>query len=296
MSTLSPTAYTPEAEPAGRLGFTLIVATLLHLAIILGINFTAQDLPSISKGLEVTLATIVTDKEPETADYIAQASQQGSGTLEHEATPTTDTIPVIQDTQHNEVSVASTLEQSEPAETTNPVISTTHQRPDKVMQEQAAPEQEKPAQEAPQLNREQLAKEIASLEADYNRLRQESAKRPRVSRQNTAAAKRDISAWYRDNWRKKVERVGNLNYPAQARRQGIYGSLRLLVVIRSDGTLVELKVMESSGSSILDEAAQRIVRLSAPFAQFTGEMAAKFDQIEIIRTWRFGRDDYLSSH
>src|SRR5699024_11423893 len=67
---------------------------------------------------------------------------------------------------------------------------------------------------------------------------QKYAKRPRVSRQNTAATKRDISAWYREDWRKKVERVGNLNYPDEARRQGIYGSLR---VLRSEEHTSELQ-------------------------------------------------------
>jgi len=295
MSTLSTIEYTPEAEPAGRLGFTLAIAALLHLAVILGINFTVEDLPAMSKGLEVTLATIANEKAPEEADYIAQVSQQGSGTLEHEATPTTDIKPIIQDNQFNEVSIDSTLEQHEPVETADPVISTLHERPDKVTQAAKVQEIVQPTRAAPVLDREQLAMDIASLEAEYHRIRQESTKRPRISRQNTAATKRDISAWYRDTWRKKVERIGNLNYPDEARRKGIYGNLRLLVVIRSDGTIAELEIMQSSGELILDEAAQRIVRLSAPFAPFTGEMAAKFDQIEIIRTWRFGRDDHLTS-
>lgn len=77
---------------------------------------------------------------------------------------------------------------------------------------------------------------------------------------------RDISAWYRDEWRKKVERIGNLNYPDEARRQQIYGSLRMLVTINRDGTVQELRVIESSGQPVLDDAALRIVRLAAPFA------------------------------
>ncbi len=106
---------------------------------------------------------------------------------------------------------------------------------------------------------------------------------------------RDISAWYRDEWRKKVERIGNLNYPDEARRQRIYGSLRMLVIVKSDGTVEELRVLESSGRPVLDEAAMRIVRLSAPFAPFSGELARNYDQVEIIRTWRFERGDTLSS-
>ena len=90
------------------------------------------------------------------------------------------------------------------------------------------------------------------------------------------------------------ERIGNLNYPDEARRQRIYGSLRLLVTINRDGTLYEVQVLESSGHSVLDQAAMRIVRLAAPYAPFSGDLA-EFDRLEIIRTWRFERGDRLSS-
>src|SRR5699024_11520840 len=88
---------------------------------------------------------------------------------------------------------------------------------------------------------------------------QKYAKRLRVSRQNTAATKRDISAWYREDWRKKVERVGNLNYPDEARRQGIYGSLRVLVIIKIDGSLENLRILESSVHPVLHRVALDIV-------------------------------------
>lgn len=153
----------------------------------------------------------------------------------------------------------------------------------------------KPVRKTPVLDREQLSAEIASLEAELAFEQQQYAKRPRVSRQNTAATKRDISAWYRDAWRKKVERIGNLNYPEEARRNSLYGSLRVLVIVKSDGSLELMRVLESSGHPILDKAALNIVRLSAPFAPFTGELAANYDQVEIIRTWRFERGDRLSS-
>jgi TonB family protein len=82
---------------------------------------------------------------------------------------------------------------------------------------------------------------------------------------------RDKGAWYKEEWRKKVERIGNLNYPDEARRQQIYGNLRLMVSINRDGSLYEVLVLESSGQPLLDQAAQRIVRLAAPFAPFTGD-------------------------
>ncbi len=185
-------------RPADRLGFTLFIAAILHVAFILGVGFSMPAPSQISKTLEITLATFKSDKAPEKADYLAQMNQQGSGTL------------------------------------------------------------------------------------------------PRIHRLSAASTMRDKGAWYKEDWRKKIERIGNLNYPDEARRQKLYGSLRLLVSINRDGTIYEVQVLESSGEPILDQAAQRIVRLAAPYAPFSGDLA-DIDRLEIIRTWRFERGDRLSS-
>ena len=290
-----PPSLQPDIRPGDRLGFTLLVAALLHVAIILGVGFAVEELPAQSRGLEVTLASFASDQAPDKADYIAQADQQGSGTLEHEAAPSTDQLAAIQDEQVREVSVESTTRPPEP-ETPRQVLTTRQSSPQKVEQTRAAQPAEEPRRQAPVLDRDQLAADIASLEAEYARERQQYAKRPRISHQHTASTRRDVSAWYRDDWRKKVERIGNLNYPEEARRNGIYGSLRLLVIIRSDGSIDRMAVLESSGQAVLDQAALNIVRLSAPFAPFSGDLAARYDQVEIIRTWRFERGDRLSSH
>lgn len=84
-----------------------------------------------------------------------------------------------------------------------------------------------------------------------------------------------------------MERVGKLNYPAEARRRDITGSLRLLVVIDADGALADVRLVESSGQAILDDAALRIVRLAAPFAPFPPSIRALADTVEIERVWRF---------
>ncbi|WP_155741755.1 energy transducer TonB, partial [Pseudomonas putida] len=155
--------------------------------------------------------------------------------------------------------------------------------------------QPKPAAPAPDFDSSQLSSQIASLEAELSNEQQMYAKRPRIHRLNAASTMRDKGAWYKEEWRKKVERVGNLNYPDEARRQQIYGNLRMMVSINRDGSLYEVLVLESSGQPVLDQAAQRIVRLAAPFAPFTGDLA-EFDRLEIIRTWRFARGDRLSSN
>ena len=108
----------------------------------------------------------------------------------------------------------------------------------------------------------------------------------RVLRLTDAPTRPDF-AYYLQAWRRQVERVGKLNYPGEARRRKLTGSLRLLVVIHADGGLAEARLVESSGHAVLDEAALRIVRLAAPYAPFPPRIAAQADILEIERTWRF---------
>lgn len=102
-------------------------------------------------------------------------------------------------------------------------------------------------------------------------------------------------ARYVDDWRLKVERIGNLNYPEEARRQQVFGALELTVVINADGTLRSVSVRRSSGHDVLDNAAKNIVRLSAPFAPFPPSLAEKFSTLEIVRRWAFTQDSRLAS-
>lgn len=95
---------------------------------------------------------------------------------------------------------------------------------------------------------------------------------------------------YLMHWREKVQRIGALNYPESARRQKLSGQLRLLVVLRADGTLDEVTVISTSKSPELDQAAVRIVQLSAPFRPFPVAMQKTTDRLEIIRVWKFEND------
>jgi len=296
-------ALKPPAEltssgirPADRLGFTLFVATLLHLALILGVSFTLAKPGEISKTLDITLATFKSAEKPKQADFLAQHDQQGSGTLEHKAAPKTTEQAPFQDSKVNKVTPDAapppSRHQEAPRKT---ALSTSKPQPQKTAVKQKEQKPEPDARQAPIFDSTQLSAEIASLEAQLAQEQQLYAKRPKIHRLNAASTMRDKGAWYKDEWRKKVERVGNLNYPEEARRQRIYGSLRMLVSINRDGTLREVSILESSGQAILDQAALRIVRLAAPFAPFSGDLS-DVDVLEIIRTWRFERGDRLGSY
>jgi protein TonB len=149
---------------------------------------------------------------------------------------------------------------------------------------------EQPSVDVAQLTAQ--AREMAQLQARISQQWDDYQKRPK--RAFVGANTREYAfARYVEDWVAKVERVGNLNYPEAARRQGIYGSLKLTVSIYADGRIETVEVDRSSGSKILDTAAVRIVELAAPYAAFPEDMRKKADILSITRTWTFTRSDQL---
>ena len=156
--------------------------------------------------------------------------------------------------------------------------------------------EEQPPTQPAELTAEELLRrsvEIANLSAEIDRSLQAYAERLR-HRYISSRAREYRDAAYLDAWRAKVERIGNLNYPEEAKRRGISGSLILDVAINADGTVHSITVLRSSGKKILDDAAIRIVRLAAPFAPFPEELRKDTDVLHITRTWQF-LDDNLQA-
>lgn len=281
-------------EPRDRLGFTLFLAAVLHALVILGVTFDMPDPRELARSLEITLASQPSTEVPDKADYLAQFDQQGSGTLDEKATPSTPEQTVFQD---NEIQPVMPIEEAAPAPTPateQQVVTTSSPAPEKVASTPTQPDPLDIPQTGIRFDMSQLSQEIASLEAQVAKERQLYAERPRVHRVNSASTRRDPGAYYMDAWRRKIERIGNQNYPAEARSQGIHGSLVLRVSIRRDGSLDSVELVQSSGHTVLDNAALRIVRLAAPYAPFTGDLM-EYGILEITRTWRFEPGDRISS-
>ena len=132
----------------------------------------------------------------------------------------------------------------------------------------------------------ELVKEIASSEARREAERALSG-HSRIRRLGSSSTMNVAEAAYLDMWVEKVERIGRSNYPAG----GVSGELLLLAVVRYDGALEEVRILESSGPPAVDEAALRIVRLAAPYTHFPTELRKSYDRLEIVRSWRFARTD-----
>jgi protein TonB len=281
------TADMTEAHvtPRDRLAFTLFLALALHAAFILGITFSADTERAPSSVIEVTLTRYSEAEAPEQADFIAATHQHGSGSADE----------VLETTARRETDFQSPTP-TEAAPTPQPQEA--NPRDEREVLSSIARSETRVAREAEQITEEvtaptprqtfafdSLAREIASLEARIAEEQQAQANRPRVKRLTSVSARSATEAGYLNAWRQRVERIGTANYPGG----GIDGSLRMLVVVRFDGALEDVRILESSGHRVLDDAALRIVRLAAPFPAFPVEMRKDYDQLEIIRTWQFSR-------
>jgi protein TonB len=279
--------YYAEAEHVrnDRMGFAVFVAAALHLLLILGLTFEAHPSRNYDRQLKVTLATQPDTTVPEDARHIAQADQAGSGE-EAPLYPMPSAMPMS--VQPQQVSPA------QPDNQRAAVLSSTARSITQI--EKQNPDRESKAAKLTGINPEvdRLERQLATLEASLDDQTRAYSDNSRVRRLTSVSAKRAVDAAYLHDWRQRLEAVGNKYYPEASLRYGIYGELRLLVIIRQDGSLEDIRVLSSSGYAVLDEAAMKIVRLAAPFAPFPAELRATTDKLEIIRTWQF-QENRLSS-
>ena len=287
-----------RVSDADRLGLTLFIAIALHLLVILGIGFemdlfSPRELPD---SMEIILVHSKSEEAPEDADYLAQVSQRGGGQVEEQLRPSSPEMALQQRDQQGDAPEERPLSAPPPvpAQPEREVMTTELEQTQRI--EQAEPETQQPDQPAPTAAElMQRSREIARLAAEIRQRQQAYAQMPR-ERTISANTRESIYATYQDAWRQKVERIGNLNYPDDARRQNLSGALLLLVSIRPDGSLANVEVLRSSGHNALDEGAKRIVEMAAPYAPFSAEMREEIDILHITRVWQFTSGDRLATH
>lgn len=273
----------------------VLVSAILHVVVIFSMTPPSVD-PRLFedplKPLDVILVNARTETRPLNPEALAQANLDGGGTVEA-ARQATSPLPASP-----EDSVAATQAEAR--------VQALEQQAQELMQRlksdyavaEARPEpQPEPRPPTPTPAPQDLAArslEMARLAARIDQQWDAYQKRPRRMFVGARAVEFTF-ARYVEDWRLKVERVGNLNYPEAARRNKLYGSLVLTVSINSDGTVESVQIDRSSGSKVLDAAAVRIVEMAAPFAPFPEEMRSKVDILGITRTWTFTRSDQLTS-
>ncbi len=276
-----------------RFGFTLFMSICVHAVLILGVGFTLATQPRISESLDITLATFQSEEAPDDADFLAQANQQGSGSEADATAPATDTQARFNDEVIRDVSDFLT-ERPTQTEQQRIIARDSDSGTQSDLTETPTPPVETPP-DLRNLSPDQMTDAVSSLQAQLDLHREAYAKRPRRYTMTSASTKQDADALYLDDWRKRIEAIGNLNYPQEASNSGIYGTLRLMVSLKPDGTVQDIRILRSSGERVLDEAAINIVTLAAPFEPFPPDMRSRVDILEIIRTWQFHRGDTFSS-
>lgn len=273
-----------------RLSFTLFLAAALHGLLIFGVALDSSSSSESAPSVTVTLATHKSTQAPEDADFVAQENQIGSGSLEEEKQITTDKESPFNSQQIQETEVLNQTKASEQEESTTTTVATATVSESQIQQDNQNRDTQEQRNGEDAEDIERISAEIASLAAKLDKQRQQYAKRPRERVLTSVSAKRSADAAYLAAWAKKVEAVGNENFPRAAISQNITGSLRLQSTINANGRLLNAEILSSSGHSILDNAALQIVRQAAPFMPLPAELRKEIDQIVIIRTWNFEID------
>jgi len=282
----SQTANRPRISASDRLGFTLFLALSLHAIVVFGVGFKSADrgnrdpLPS----LDIIIANSKSPDSVENPDFLAQVDQHGGGNVDESARPS---APVSSPTPVDQLGLA---DRDQPELRRRQIaisrlyFLTQAEADNAILQQRQLRAQDSDSHEASPV--EQQASKIARLQAEIRQMAINYAKRPKTLTL-TASTRKAVEASYLASWVQKIEHTGNLNYPQEARIRKIDGRLRMSVRLNAAGEVIDVEITSSSGTSVLDEAAKRILRMAQPFAPFSDELRERADQIVIIRTWDF---------
>jgi len=275
------------------LGAAIGLSLALHAAL-LSMHFKFPDTlrwKAPDHSLEVVLVNAKSKERPAKAEALAQANLNRGGTVEDDLrakTPLPLTEPRkpgkdLAEAQRRQRSLeaqqAELLAKAREAQTRVPASA------------QRQPDIDNPGHQPSGRDLADLSLAAMRLQAQIDRQIQEYQKRPRKKFIGANVSEYRF-AQYEEDWRVKIERIGTLNYPAEARGR-VYGNLRLTVTIRPDGNVESVELDRSSGLKVLDAAAFKIVRMAGPFAAFPPDIRRDTDLLVITRTWFFGQGDKI---
>jgi protein TonB len=290
---------------AERLGFSLdprdralanaVLASIVLHAVLLAVHFKFPEAlrwQSANAPLEVVLVNAKTKERPSKPSVLAQANLDRGGNVDEDRRAKSP-LPVVEPRNPGRdlAQAQKRVQQLEAQQ--RQLLAQAREARNRV----AVPEAPKeapaadPAHEQSGRDLADLALAAIRLQAQIDKQISEYQKRPRKKFIGANAAEYRF-AQYEEDWRSKVERVGTLNYPAEARGK-LYGSLRLTVTLRPDGRVESIELDRSSGLKVLDNAAFKIVRMATPFAVFPPDIARDTDLLVITRTWFFGQGDKI---
>jgi protein TonB len=284
VSAVASYAQRPPIGPGDRLIATLALSLLVHGIIVLGVGFAREDAAPVIPTLDVILTQTRSLHPPKHADFLAEANQQGGGDKDFAMRPGE---PQLADVPKPDPGIAPQplLAQSPPPQPQEAqrLLTTTHAKNNVPPPQEAQPVSEVPLPTGHDLTEQNM--EMARRAAELMREQQLYAKRPR-KKFFSASTQENEYAGYMRAYAARLERVGTLNFPDEARRRNLSGSVMVTVEIRRDGSVASIDVIHSSGIPVLDNAARQTVRLAAPFAELPHTREDP-DVYNITRTFRF---------
>jgi protein TonB len=282
----------PNISASDRLSMTLFIAIAFHAILILGISFTQtlQQPDSFEQTMDIVLVQTKSVSEPKDAEYIAQHNQEASGssdTADIPSNPLSGPIPTPSD---GEAITPQETQPSEAKQTQSQQFLIADSAKDKVLADSDT-QKERPTLEQQKVEKQSQQSTIAQLSSEIKMAEKKYAERPIIHFIDAVSAKSAVEAKYTNDWIQRVESIGNLNYPEDARKDRITGKLVLNVLLNNTGEVLDVRIAISSGNKVLDEAAKQIVTISSPFPKFPAEMKQEYDQLMITRTWSFKTED-----
>ena len=278
------------AAPGGigerqRLGATLVLSLLVHGMVVLGVGFALNEAAPVLPTLDVILTEASSALTPEQADFLAQASNRGGGEHDEARRPRDRQAGQLPQPEPGVAPVPVRAQAPAPSPPPQARVVSSTRGDERVPQAEATPpaEARRPLPEGERDIDRELA--MARLAAEIHQDRERYARRP--NRKFVSASTREYAyAAYLRAWVDRVERIGNLNYPDEARRRRLAGQVVISVAIRRDGSVERAEVVDSSGQPLLDQAALRIVRLAEPYPPLPAT-AEDVDVLHVTRTWQF---------
>lgn len=286
METSTSTNYSflrPTVSVDDSLLMTLFIAAVIHIIIVLGISFSMPKPLKITKQIEITLANLPSKKAPKDAKYFAQDNQVGGGEKTNKPEPPKQKLASQGWSEKKPPKKSQQQVESKPKATKKLITQKQAEQKIETVMTELPPSAEK---ERPKLSVESLKQQIAQLGAQI-RYSQNSSENTKIKFVNSVSTHKYLAAQYMKDWESKVERTGNLNYPEVARKKNFSGTLSMDVGIQADGKIYSMRITKSSGNQALDDAAKRIVRLSAPFAELPTDLLEELDILVITRIWNF---------
>ncbi|QIK81168.1 energy transducer TonB [Lysobacter sp. HDW10] len=283
----------PKIGASQRLSATTLLSLAIHLVALLGIGFAARGAAPVVPTLDVIMSTTRTALSPKQAAFLAQVNNEGGGEHDKTSKPSAPQSGVA--LTETDGLATKTLRAQSPAPQPPPETRVIAGRDDTYRVPSARETQTRAVQATATGDRRvDFDMDVARLAAEIHQQSDNYAKRPKV-KFISAATREFVFATYLRQWADRVERVGNLNYPDEARRRQLKGSVLLSVGIRKNGSVESINVVRSSGKKILDDAAVRIARLAEPYPPIP-RTSEELDLLMVVRTWDFQPEGTVTSH